>query len=65
MNSLPLYNFGIIGFRIFLKGKLFKKTRKKKFLIKQGKLPLVNPLFCIKYIRYFIFTRAGSYSFHF
>lgn len=64
-NNVPLRQFGILGWKILIKGKLFKRPRKKVFLIKKGDLPLLNPSFFINYSRYFITTRAGAFSFHF
>lgn len=64
-NSMPLRQFGILGWKMLIKGKLFKRPRKKVFSIKKGEVPLLNPSFFINYSRYFITTRSGSFSFHF
>jgi hypothetical protein len=64
LNSFPLAKIGIIGFKLLIKGKLFKRPRRKKKLIKKGRVPLLNPLYYIIYNKYLIITRAGLFSFH-
>lgn len=46
-----------------LKGKLFKKRRKKKFFLKKGLSNLLVLNNNVKFINYNVFTRAGSYNF--
>jgi len=63
--NIPILKFKILGLKILIKGKIFKKQRKKIFSLKKGILPLMNPLLLIKYTKYFIITRQGTFSFHF
>ena len=40
LHALPIRYIGIVGFKILIKGKLFKKPRKKTFKLFKGKLSL-------------------------
>jgi hypothetical protein len=46
-----------------LKGKLFKKRRKKIISFNKGSINLISLNKNIKFINYDIFTRAGVYNF--
>jgi hypothetical protein len=46
-----------------LKGKLFKKRRKKIISFNKGSINLISLNKDIKFINYDIFTRAGAYNF--
>ena len=63
--ALPVRYIGVVGFKILIKGKLFKKPRKKTFELFYGKLALPNPLFVVQFTKYFVVTRAGTFSFNF
>ena len=65
LHALPIRYIGIVGFKILIKGKLFKKPRKKTFKLFKGKLSLPNPIFVVQFTKYFIVTRAGTFSFNF
>jgi hypothetical protein len=64
LQALPLRHIGITGFKMLIKGKLFKKPRKKTFELSKGKLPLTNPSINIQFVKYFIVTRSGTFSFN-
>ena len=63
LRSIILKNYGILGIKILLKGKLFKKRRKKKFIFKKGSINLATLKKNVKFIKYRVPTRAGSYNF--
>ena len=63
--NVPLKKFDIKGFFFLIKGKLFKKRRKKKYFIKKGNVSLINTKINIKHAKYFVITRQGSYSLNF
>lgn len=65
LRIFPLKKFGIFGFKVLIKGKLFKSRRKKIYSIKKGKLPLLNPLCNIKFSNYVVRTRMGIFKFYF
>ena len=63
LKVLLLKKYGILGFKILLKGKLFKKRRKKKILLKKGLIKLLNLNNDVKFINYNIYTRLGVYNY--
>jgi hypothetical protein len=63
LKSLLLVKYGIIGIKFMLKGKLFKKRRKKIISFNKGSINLISLNKDIKFINYDIFTRAGAYNF--
>ena len=63
LKTLILTKYGILGIKVILKGKLFKKRRKKKFLFRKGSINLVTIKKDVKFINYNIVTRAGTYNF--
>ena len=65
LQAMPLKSFGIIGFKLLIKGKLFKRPRKKIYSLRRGLLPLMNLQYNIKYTHYLVWTRVGSFNFHF
>jgi len=60
---LLLVKYGIVGIKFMLKGKLFKKRRKKIISFNKGSINLISLNKDIKFINYDIFTRAGAYNF--
>lgn len=63
LRSINLLKYGILGIKFMLKGKLFKKRRKKRFFLKKGLSNLLVLDNNVKFINYNVFTRAGSYNF--
>ena len=63
LRSIILKNYGILGIKILLKGKLFKKRRKKKFLFRKGSINLATLKKNVKFLSYRVPTRAGTYNF--
>ena len=63
LKTLILTKYGILGIKVILKGKLFKKRRKKKFLFRKGSINLVTIKKDVKFTNYNIVTRAGTYNF--
>ena len=63
LKSLLLVKYGIVGIKFMLKGKLFKKRRKKIISFNKGSINLISLNKDIKFINYDIFTRAGAYNF--
>ena len=63
LKTLVFKKYGILGFKILLKGKLFKRRRKKKIYFKKGSIKLLNLNKDVKFINYDVFTRLGTYNF--
>ena len=63
LKTLFLKCFGILGIKLLIKGKLFKKRRKKVFFFKKGSISLISLKKDIKFTNFNIFTRAGVFSF--
>jgi hypothetical protein len=55
--------YGILGIKIVLKGKLFKKPRKKKITFYKGSIQLLKINNHIKFLSYDVFKRAGIFNF--
>jgi len=63
LKSIIFNKYGILGIKLMLKGKLFKKRRKKQLVFSKGSTNILSLKTNIKFINYNIFTRAGSYNF--
>jgi hypothetical protein len=63
LKTIILIKFGILGIKIKLKGKLFKKRRKKVYTLRKGSINLVTLNKDIKFLNYNVFTRAGTFNF--
>jgi len=65
LKTLKFLKFGILGIRVLLKGKIFKKRRKKIVSFEKGEISLLTLKRNVKFIKYDIFTRAGTFNFKF
>ena len=63
LKSIILTKYGILGIKLILKGKLFKKRRKKIYNFNKGSLNLLTLKKNIKFTNYTVFTRAGTFNF--
>ena len=63
LKPLLLLKYGILGIKIVLKGKLFKKPRKKKITFYKGSIQLLKINNHIKFLSYDVFKRAGIFNF--